>query len=40
MGDNVKGLHDCPRVSLSYGRFYDARGDLNGNIPDLRESHA
>ena len=35
MGDNVKGLHDCPRVSLSYDRFSDARGDLVNQIPNI-----
>ena len=35
MGDNIKGLHDCPRVPLNYDHFSDARGDLGGCIQSL-----
>ena len=32
MGDNVKGLHNGPRVPLIYDRFSNARGDLSNEL--------
>ena len=35
MGDNIKGLHNCPRVPFSYDCFFDAQGDLVNQISNI-----